>query len=635
MIEPHRVAALAVLVMILAGCSGIPQRPESSPVEKEIDDALKTLEVDRATTAIRKGSSEAGIAVKNDLIRRYFDDPLSLIAESDRLAGRMLDGQTTLIDRLKEAVAWTPEKPLEILVCGKTDRLSEMFREMSTENAESLDRALRQVEALSVDLRDRMTRLLWGADLASQWRREALARLTEEEIKFLQISLPALVADRASVSEDPEGRRRRTMELMAKVDYGLLFMSACMIAAVVEAARPMLTAAAEGEGLLLSCRTKIGLVRIGGKGADRYTEPAALHIDLGGDDVYAYDAKEGPGISVTVDLGGNDRYESSGRFAWGAAMLGCNIHVDCAGDDTYVGKGYTQGVGVGGVGVLLDEAGNDTYTAAFAGQGMGMWGVGMLIDRAGDDRYVAVDMSQGYGTVRGVGLLVDVSGNDQYRAGNFSHGVGAGRRHLTKNEKGDFIYGATSCFGGFGIVVDGAGNDTRIMGDEQGGTAQSLASSYFFGIGIVEDRAGNDLYEARKTLFCVGGAAHFGLSLLADGGGDDRYRTGDMATAYDNSCSLVLERGGNDHYDRIGRLIAANERSSRAIFVDLGGDDRYETKIFALSEGENALVVFVDAAGNDTYGVDPKEDWGNGREKIRKSAPVDGKRPGGLLRRDR
>lgn len=98
--------------------------------------------------------------------------------------------------------------------------------------------------------------------------------------------------------------------------------------------------------------------------------------------------------------------------------------LDCAGDDSYISKGVSQGEGHDlGVGYLLDGQGNDTYSACDLSQGAASHHrIGILMDKGDDDGYLSKDkettkghgrFSYGYGSV---GIFLDLGGEDFYSA---------------------------------------------------------------------------------------------------------------------------------------------------------------------------------------------------------------------------
>lgn len=140
-----------------------------------------------------------------------------------------------------------------------------------------------------------------------------------------------------------------------------------------------------------------------------------LIIDLGGDDIYLQPVGAGGAgvkarISVLLDMGGDDTYDTSSTLAHGAAD------------------------GLGTLGILWDDSGHDTYR---------------------HDCDASVCGAQGYGSGGGLGVLVDRDGSDVYEAiESRAHGVG---------------WGVVGGLGGIGILLDhGRGADTFTAGRGQG-----------------------------------------------------------------------------------------------------------------------------------------------------------------------
>ncbi len=146
-------------------------------------------------------------------------------------------------------------------------------------------------------------------------------------------------------------------------------------------------------------------------------------------------------LSLVIDAGGDDAYESGARLAQGAAsgLATVGLLLDLGGDDRYhrakpviKEAGLTQGgATVGGLAALLDTAGNDTYLAEEAmAQGVAIgasyseitWiehvaSTGILLDLGqGADRFTTRG-GQGYATgIATTGILVDEQGVTVYDA---------------------------------------------------------------------------------------------------------------------------------------------------------------------------------------------------------------------------
>jgi hypothetical protein len=332
--------------------------------------------------------------------------------------------------------------------------------------------------------------------------------------------------------------------------------------------------------------TALGTVRILGNGPDRIEGPAFLTLDLGGDDTFvgrqAVPLSNEQPISLLLDLAGNDRYEGGSAVpGLACGFFGAGILIDLAGNDTYRSAESGLGAAWFGTGLLLDCAGDDLYTLdSHWGEGAAHAGVGLLVDLAGGDRYTCAYEAQGMGSTYGAGVLIDVAGNDGYIArddGNvsalylnqsvaMSQGCGYGRRA----DLGD----GHSLAGGYGVLVDGAGDDLYHA------TAWSQGAGYWWGVGILEDLGGNDSYRNGK--YSLGAAAHFAIGCQVDLAGNDRYNVGNPATmnqyqghARDGSIGISIDGDGNDEYSFKSHCAGSADLNSIALFWDRRGDDIY------------------------------------------------------------
>jgi hypothetical protein len=382
--------------------------------------------------------------------------------------------------------------------------------------------------------------------------------------------------------------------------------------------------------------TAIGEVRISGAGSDTLARPVAISIDLGGDDLYL--GRQAVGfsperpIAALVDLAGNDRYDATDApLGIASGVFGIGVLEDLAGDDDYRCRESGLGAAWYGTGVLLDDGGNDHYTVdSLWGQGVAHVGVGALVDGGGNDEYVCAQQSQGMGATLGAGILLDVAGDDIYLArddGNpselylgqsvaMAQGCGYGRRA----DLGD----GHSLAGGFGVLVDGAGNDSYHA------TAWSQGCGYWWGAGFLEDLGGDDSYRNGK--YSSGAAAHFAIGLQSDLSGNDRYNVGNIAIvnqfqghARDGSIGISIDGDGNDHY-RLARMCGGSgDLASIGFFWDRRGDDTFDLAFAAdtanagwndtpplgnassyppsstFRDDIDAVGLFIDGGGKDLY----------------------------------
>jgi hypothetical protein len=358
-------------------------------------------------------------------------------------------------------------------------------------------------------------------------------------------------------------------------------------------------------------------------------------IELGGNDrtTSAQAAAWGRHVlAVVIDLSGDDVHDAGEHsFALGSGVFGLGAVIDLGGNDTYTVKSDGLGRGLFGTGLLWDLAGDDTYVVKTKwGQGAAHAGVGVLLDAAGNDRYECAEQSQGMGSTLGCGLLLDLAGNDVYHCrddGNVSalylnqsvamaQGCGYGRRA----DIGD----GRSLAGGWGLLVDGAGDDRY--------HAQCWAqgAGYWWGVGVLEDRGGDDVYENGK--YSLGAAAHFAVGVQVDLAGDDRYNVGVATTknqfqghARDGSIGVSIDGDGNDRYSLKNLCAGSADLASLALFWDRRGDDVYEAVMEkdlgdaapfgsatvypphrSFRDDLPAVGVFLDTGGKDTYSGDPR-----------------------------
>lgn len=336
--------------------------------------------------------------------------------------------------------------------------------------------------------------------------------------------------------------------------------------------------------------TPVGAVRVLGPGDDTVSGadgPALLVVDLGGKDTYrgriGVPSFPVAPLSTWVDLAGDDTWDGGDLPATlGCGLFGVGVVVDLGGNDRWSAKESGLGVAWHGCGLLWDEAGDDVYELGTKwGQGAAHVGAGVLVDLAGNDRYTCGHQAQGLGSTWGAGLLLDLAGNDAYVArddGNvekiyedqsvaMAQGCGYGRRA----DLGD----GHSLAGGFGVLVDAAGDDRyHAMCWAQG-------CGYWWAVGLLEDLAGNDVYENGK--YSSGAAAHFAVGCHVDLAGDDAYNQG-VATAKnqhqgharDGSIGVFVDGDGDDRYQLRNLCGGGADLASVGLFWDRRGDDRYD-----------------------------------------------------------
>ncbi|MBN2474731.1 MAG: hypothetical protein JXB62_08990 [Pirellulales bacterium] len=431
----------------------------------------------------------------------------------------------------------------------------------------------------------------------------ALAPLSKSEIGTLTSNLYPILTSQNRVGHtlQSRGTGRRLCDLMEKLDRTAMHAAVEALAplAAVEALEQLASLSPEGsvavEGVTGTVVRRIdtpgGSIVIGGPQQNAYQldrmPGVSVVIDLGGDDTYAEGTVSlGRPVLVVIDLGGSDRYRGSKPGVQGSGILGISMLLDLSGDDVYQAQDVAQGSCLAGGGILIDYAGNDTYVGLRRVQGQALGGVGILIDRAGNDRYHAAMWGQGLGGPLGFGLLDDLDGKDHYYGGGlylnsylddenptpgyegWVQGMGAGLRAVAN--------------GGVGVILDGGGDDVYEY------DYLSHGGGYWCGTGFARDFGGNDqrLGATRKAYngssrtqrdyqrFGSGYGCHYALGFLFDDRGNDTYNGTIMCVGYAWDCA-------------VGYL------------CDFGGDDSYSG-----TEGNGAqagLGVLFDYAGNDAY----------------------------------
>ncbi|MBN1756222.1 hypothetical protein JW877_08435 [bacterium] len=360
----------------------------------------------------------------------------------------------------------------------------------------------------------------------------------------------------------------------------------------------------EGDVLFFES-TRFGLVVVGGPQKTIYRVPAAIIIDLGGDDEYYYNAGgtvDSMNFAVALDLSGNDLYKSTRNFAFGAGHLGAGILIDVNGQDIYKTQNLALGSAVLGTGILLDYQGADCYYSSIASQGSGFAGCGILADMEGMDYYRAQLKSQGFGFVAGLGLLLDQSGNDAYLIQPAFSDESRQDQYFISMSHG-FGYGTRPDYsGGIGFLLDQNGDD-RYLSDIFG-----QGAGYWFALGALIDQNGNDSYTAFQ--FAQGSGSYFGGGILIDEDGSDSYlsRGVSQGCGHEQGLGYLLDKNGDDNYVIWDYSQGAGNANGIGIFVDEQGDDGYLVKKDQNSQGYGnfrreygSIGIFLDLRGHDIY----------------------------------
>lgn len=352
-----------------------------------------------------------------------------------------------------------------------------------------------------------------------------------------------------------------------------------------------------------------------------------LIIDVAGNDTYSGSAANrniSHGISVTIDLAGNDQYVSpSGTVpSFGAGIFGYGLLMDMQGNDIYQAEYISQGIGIFGTGILYDAQGQDTYGGIANLQGSGIFGTGLLVDHQGSDRYSLYRYGQGYGFTKGVGLLLDNEGDDHYLAledkypnggpfgaekhVHFAQGAAYGRR-------ADYNDGH-SWAGGTGMLIDGTGNDRYECDIFCQGTG------YWYSLGMLVDKTGDDYH--RTGVYSLGGSPHFAIGIYQDDSGSDRYRvriSQSLGQGRDWSIGWFEDSAGNDQYLGHHGILGSADVNGIGVFWDKQGDDTYLSfaepaygqssvdGVSGLRQFMLTLGLFVDGGGKDNYLLVPEK----------------------------
>lgn len=344
-----------------------------------------------------------------------------------------------------------------------------------------------------------------------------------------------------------------------------------------------------------------------------------LIIDVGGDDEYVLPPGSGlEGVSVVIDLQGNDLYRSKGKWGVACGLLGTAIIDDHEGDDTYECGDWGIGAAFGGIGLLIDRKGNDRYLGGSNSIGCAAYGVGGVIDLEGNDLYDSHFYSVGCGQPGGVGFVLDHSGDDRYRC--------TGKEPSPYGTEGEWFGGGIGCgfgwrtlaCGGIGLVVDVKGNDIYDAGEF------GLACGYFMGVGAVRDMDGDDIYHSSR--YGLAAAAHAAVGVFMDDKGNDVYE-GKTAASIGGTWDIVTgyfyDGAGDDVYRCDGLGLGACAQNGFGIFWDAGGNDFYRGGGSTLGHAGKAeyaggrlaknFGIFMDTGGgNDNYPRDHK----NGSEVL-------------------
>ncbi|MBN1151452.1 hypothetical protein JXA84_09565 [candidate division WOR-3 bacterium] len=347
--------------------------------------------------------------------------------------------------------------------------------------------------------------------------------------------------------------------------------------------------------------TPQGPIIIGGLGSNVYRFKTGIIIDMGGDDVY-YIGENFYSVTMIIDAEGDDKYFGTDDFSIAGTFGGVSVLIDSSGDDLYRGGYASVASSIFGISLLEDIEGDDTYLGKVGTCGSSACGVASLIDRSGEDRFISYAYSQGCSGVSGVGIFADIEGNDSYICkGAYLDDLRFSQRYLSFGQ-GFSIGLRPDLPGGFGLLLDGGGNDSYDA------DVFSQACSYWYGFGGIYDKSGNDSYLASQ--YSQGSGVHLALGILLDSDGDDTYisKSVSQGCGHDFSTGILVDEGGDDFYSAEGLCQGAGNANSWSIFVESAGDDLYSVKISENSRGWSdtrrgyrGTGLFLDIRGDDSY----------------------------------
>jgi len=226
-------------------------------------------------------------------------------------------------------------------------------------------------------------------------------------------------------------------------------------------------------------------------------------------------------------------------------------------------------------------------------------------DFAGDILFVQ-DTNVGKIVVGGTGtsyyyadaaVIIDLGGDDYY-----FNNAGASNKDIPVSICIDFsgndVYHAANSFAqgtgrfGVGLLADCGGNDKYLGQDFSQG-------SCLFGVGLLLDNNGDDFYSGHVLNQGVG---FFGAGMLNDLKGNDVYFSGQFAqgVGLTKGFGALIDAHGNDFYFAGGRYpdFRDPEKSFQSMSQGMGMGIRPEESIVGASGG---VGVLIDQKGNDQY----------------------------------
>jgi hypothetical protein len=194
-------------------------------------------------------------------------------------------------------------------------------------------------------------------------------------------------------------------------------------------------------------------------------------------------------------------------------------------------------------------------------------------------------------------VIIDLGGNDFY-----FNNAGASDTDMPVSVcldfSGDDVYNAANPFAqgagrfGVGLLIDHKGNDKYLGKDYAQGTC-------IFGVGMLLDNEGDDFYSGNMI---NQGTGFFGAGLINDNNGNDVYFSQQYAqgVGFTRGLGALVDSSGNDFYFAGGKYPDFREpdKSFQSMSQGMGMGIRPEESVVGASGG---IGVLIDQKGSDQY----------------------------------
>ncbi len=237
---------------------------------------------------------------------------------------------------------------------------------------------------------------------------------------------------------------------------------------------------------------------------------------------------------------------------------------------------------------ILDLAGDDSYNTT-----TNLNPFSIIIDKAGNDYYQSNEIGGLFSALFGVSIGYDLAGDDVYRGDDYCFSAAFGYQFFEDYMGNDYyqgkVYSLAAASYGLSVIRDKNGNDRYSTYMYGEGFGSTL------GIGAIFDLDGNDLYVAggkhlHKPL------APFDYLCMAQGFGFGGRP--DMA----GGIGLLHDRNGNDTYQGGVYSQAGGYWYALGLLLDENGNDFYNSVYYPQGTGIHlAAGLLWDGAGEDSY----------------------------------